>query len=239
MTGSRKMNEVGHISVADIALNFPQSIKILNRYQLDYCCHGRHTFVQACAHARVDPDRVWGEIEMELPIPGPGLGHRFSTWDAPILLDFIVQNHHAFIRMQLPHLRQLISETAKRHGRNFPELLEVKETFAMLADQMLGHIDREELVVFPAIRRITSRDIPLITVPLLPNLQQPIAALERDHDHGVELIKLIRTFTGHYRSPVPTDPTLELTYKLLEEFDEDVTQHIHLENNVLFPKVKI
>jgi regulator of cell morphogenesis and NO signaling len=239
MTITQKMEEMSHYTVADVALNFPQAIKILNRYELDYCCKGNKLFTQACNKARLDPLKIWGEIERELPIPGPEQRHRFSVWDAPLLIDFIVQNHHEYVRIAVPQLRELIGKVTDTHGNELMELKEIQFNFDLLADELLEHLPKEEQVIFPAIRRLTTREVTAPQSPLLANIQTPILVMENEHEHHGELLKLMRSLTNHYTPPFKTCPTLHLMYKLLEEFDEDLMQHIHLENNILFPKVKL
>jgi regulator of cell morphogenesis and NO signaling len=225
-------------TVAEIALDFPQSIRILNRYELDFCCNGGKSFMEACRIAHVDPTKVWDEISQELPIPRGNGSRRFHTWEVPTLIDFIVQNHHEYIRISAPQLHELIGKIALQHASDHPELLEIQILFSALTDELFEHLPKEEEIIFPAIRRITTSRLSASNEVLVANLQGPVLVLEIEHSHATELLKQLRAITAHYQAPEDVCPTYQLMYRLLEEFDDDLIQHIHLENNVLFPKIK-
>lgn len=226
-------------TIAEIALDFPHAIKILNRYELDYCCHGTTSFADACHRNHVNPLRVWDEILNELPIPAGIQSHHFLTWDVPLLIDFIVQNHHEFIRVSVPQLQELIERITANHSDEYDWLPEMKENFDILAEELFDHLPKEEEILFPAIRRIATSPLSASKSPLLANIQATISAMESEHTHAADILKLLRTLTHHYTAPRGICPTFQLMFRLLEEFDDDLVQHIHLENNILFSKVKI
>lgn len=226
-------------TIAEIALDFPHAIKILNRYELDYCCHGRTSFADACLRNHVNPSRVWDEILHELPIPAGNQSRHFLTWDVPLLIDFIVQNHHEYVRVSVPQLKELVEKITANHANEYPWLPEMKENFDLLAEEIIDHLPKEEEILFPAIRRIATSPLSASKSPLLANIQGTIAAMESEHAHAADILKLLRSLTHHYTAPVGSCPTFQLMYRLLEEFDDELVQHIHLENNILFSKVKI
>lgn len=226
-------------TIAEIALDFPHAIKILNRYGLDYCCQGKTSFADACQKKRINPDRVWSEIMNELPIPAGNQSQHFLTWDIPLLIDFIKQNHHEYIRVSVPQLQELIRKITINHSIEYPWLPELKENFDILVEELRDHLPKEEEILFPAIRRIATSPLSASKSPLLANIQGTISVMESEHTHAADILKLLRTLTNHYRAPQGSCPTYQLMYRLLEEFDDDLVQHIHLENNILFSKVKI
>jgi regulator of cell morphogenesis and NO signaling len=236
MTTSDNLLDFNRYTVADIALNFPQAIKVLHRYDLDYCCNGKKPFVQACEKAHLDSRQIWDEIVREVPYDNTRI--KFGTWDANLLIDFILQHHHEYVRSAIPEIKELLEKVCKVHGADTPELLDVQLHFNALAEELLNHLPKEEQVLFPAIKKMASATS-AIGINLLAHVQQPVAVMEHEHDRAGELIKLIRTLTNHYKIPEYACPTFQLTYRMLEEFDADLMQHIHLENNILFPKVKI
>lgn len=226
-------------TIAEIALDFPHAIKVLNRYELDYCCHGTILFEDACLRKHLSPGRVWSEILNELPIPAGIQSHHFLTWDVPLLIDFIVQNHHEYIRVSVPQLRELIRKISDNHKAEYPWLPEMRENFDILVEELFDHLPKEEEILFPAIRRIATSPLSASRSPLLANIQGTISVMESEHAHAADILKLIRNLSNHYHPPKGACPTFALMYRLLEEFDDDLVQHIHLENNILFSKVKI
>lgn len=220
-------------SVADTAMLFPNAIHLLDQYGLDYCCQGKQSFFEACLNAGLQPETIWSELQEANQVP---LIQRmkFETWDPNLLIDFILQHHHAYVRESIPQLQGLLDKVCDVHGLDSPYLLEVRDTFRALADELLNHLPKEEEIVFPAIRKIlVSGDAGTSFV------QTPVQVMEHEHDRAGEWVKKLRKLTQQYTPPASACPTFQMTYKLLREFDQDLIQHIHLENNLLFPNVKV
>lgn len=223
-------------TVADLALSFPKAIGILNKNNLDYCCHGKTGFVAACESADLNPHKVWQEILEANLKQGPENRMQFEAWDPTLLMDFITQHHHTYVRESIPQIQELLNKVSDVHGNDRPYLLTVRETFNELANELLNHLPKEELILFPAIRKILDSDSASGTCEFV---QAPLHVMEDEHDRAGDLVKTLRGLTGNYSAPIDACPTFQFTYKLLKEFDEDLIQHIHLENNILFPKVKL
>jgi regulator of cell morphogenesis and NO signaling len=224
------------LTVAEIALNFPQSVKVLHRYGIDYCCNGNKLFIKACQRAKVDANKIWLEINSELPIPGFNKRLHFKNWGTDMLMDYILQQHHEYIRMTIPEIKSLLSIICSVHSDD-TDLADIRIHFHALSDELLEHLPVEEQVLFPALRRITKSAASLENYTLLWNVQINIEAMEREHKRAGELMKEIRILTNNYTPPIHACPTFQMAYRMLEEFEQDMMQHIHLENNVLFPRV--
>jgi regulator of cell morphogenesis and NO signaling len=226
------------ISVAELAIIHPTAVQVFNTYNIDYCCGGKRPFREACEKAGVDSDTIIAALQKaEVTTTNGTL--RYDTWDAPLIAQFIVQHHHQYVRESIPMLLQLIDKVYDAHGDREPELSELKETFAALADELLHHMEKEEVVLFPGIQRLyEDSTIPVEFTPIPLNLSAPMQVMEDEHTHAGDLIKHIRVLTKNYVPPAGACPTYRVTYKRLQEFDQDLMQHIHLENNVLFAKVK-
>lgn len=226
------------ISVAELAIAHPGAAHVFNLYHIDYCCGGKRPFREACEKAGVNPDTIIAALQKGETTTNTGT-LRYDTWDAPLISQFIVQQHHRYVRECIPMLRELIDKVYAAHGDREPELSELKETFATLADELLAHMEKEEVVLFPGIQRLFAEStIPVEFTPIPMNLGAPMQVMEDEHTHAGDLIKHIRKLTHHYSPPADACPTYRVTYKRLQEFDQDLMQHIHLENNVLFAKVK-
>jgi regulator of cell morphogenesis and NO signaling len=227
--------DLQNFTVADIALNYPQAIRILNRCGLDYCCNGKIPFREACENRNLNPSTVWQQIEDEIQLAGRNHRREFKNWETNLLIDFILQHHHEYVRLTIPQIKNLLQTVCQVHEVN-PELQEVKQHFEALAEDLLGHLPREEDVLFPALRRLTKPVLP--ELPIMDSVQKTISVMEHEHGRAGQLIRTIRKLTNDYTIPAHACPTFQLLYRLLEEFEYDVMQHIHLENNILFPKAK-
>jgi regulator of cell morphogenesis and NO signaling len=181
----------------------------------------------------LDPAKVRAEIQ-EAPAGGQVL--RPELWESGFLADFIVQQHHAFVRNAIPELEALLDRVCERHGHDTPELLAIRDVFADLAEELTQHMHKEELVLFPAIKRLKGKQ--LDEHPIEGMLQAPIAAMEREHQAAGMLVKQIRSLSGNYTPPEFACPTFRITFQRLREFDEDLMRHIHLENNILFERFR-
>lgn len=235
MTTTHNFLEMENISVADVALTFPQALEILHRHNLDYCCGGKKPFVEVCEKAGLNAESIWKELQYAKANAGADQRMRFDTWDAPLLIDFILQHHHNYVRESIPHIQELLDKVCDVHGMDSPFLLQVRDDFNALAQELLDHLPKEEEILFPAIRKLyATQDSNATTF----NLQAPITVMEDEHENAGTLIKSIRQLTNQYTPPEYACPTFQATYSMLEQFDKDLMQHIHLENNILFPKAK-
>jgi regulator of cell morphogenesis and NO signaling len=225
-------------TVADVATLFPDALEILNRYNLDYCCGGKKPFVEVCEKAGLDAESIWREIQSVTPDRGADNRMRFDTWDSNLLIDFIIQHHHKYVRESIPMIQELLDKVCEVHKEDSPFLLAVRDRFSRLAEELLNHLPKEEEILFPAARKLFNYRASADSqggVPL--HLDAPISVMEHEHDEAGRLIKGIRALTDNYTPPGFACPTYKITYVMLSQFDKDLMQHIHLENNILFPKI--
>lgn len=229
--------EMTTAAVADIALNFPQAIDLLNEYNLDYCCNGKKNFVGVCKSRQLNPETIWNEIMEKKQLASSDSRLKFQNWEPALLIDFIVQHHHSYVRESLPRITELLNKVCSVHANDSPQLAEIRNLFDQVAEELLEHMPKEEVVLFPAIRRITGKTNNGVSSASI-NVQAPIVTMEHEHEAVGDLVKRIRILTDQYTPPLHACPTFQLTYRLLKEFDHDLMQHIHLENNILFPMVR-
>ena len=230
--------DIENITIAEVATTFPQAPEILGMYNLDYCCGGKTPFAEACKAAGVEATLVLQQIrkhETEGSIDGR---IQFGDWSIPLLVDFIVQHHHAYVRKNIPLIQAVLDKICEVHCDDSPFLLDVHENFDRLADELTGHMPKEEKILFPAALKL-HEDIVVHgdQQHILMRLESPIAVMEHEHDEAGRLIKSIRSLTSGYTPPDFACPTYKLAYTMLQQFDADLMQHIHLENNILFPRI--
>jgi regulator of cell morphogenesis and NO signaling len=222
-------------TVAELAVAFPSALSVFEKYNIDYCCGGHRSLEEACLRIGLNPLKVKQEIEQT---KGAEILQAFrpERWSSSLLIDFIVQNHHSFVEDAIPEIQALLDKVCAAHGSDTLELFSIREDFLDLAEELTSHMKKEEFVLFPAIKRLESQMH--ADHPLAGAIQSPISAMEHEHDHAGDLIKRIRTLSQNYTPPDFACPTFQITYKKLREFDNDLTRHIHLENNILFERMK-
>ncbi|MCD9018783.1 iron-sulfur cluster repair di-iron protein [Parachryseolinea silvisoli] len=226
--------EGGVPTVAQLAIDHPGALSVFTRYNIDYCCGGHRSLEEACMRMGLDPVKIQSEIQ-EAPAGVQVL--RPETWGSAFLTDFIVQQHHAFVRKAIPELEALLERVCERHGQDTPALLPIRNAFMELAEELTLHMEKEELILFPTIKRLENPE-PDYHHPLGRMLQAPIAAMEDEHKAAGNLIRQIRLLSDNYTPPEFACPTFRITFQRLREFDEDLMRHIHLENNILFERFK-
>ncbi len=234
MTQTYPAQDLSSITIAHVAVSFPPSIEIFNRYKLDYCCNGKKPFATACETAGLDAASVWEEIHRATFTSSSDETIKFDTWGTPLLVDFIIQHHHRYARVTIPQLLEQLNKVCYAHRDESPYLIEVKKNFHTLSVDLLNHLTEEEEVVFPAILTAAAQRDDTST---FPDSGPVIAQLQNDHKTAGDLIKSLRALTTDYTPPDSACATLRVTYIMLREFDKDLMRHIHLENNILFPRV--
>lgn len=152
------------------------------------------------------------------------------------MIDYIIQNHHAFVRKEIPELQAFLSKVCNAHGNDVPALLQIRQNFVDLSQELLDHMEKEELILFPAIKRLEAQNNE--NHPLVSTLQNPVLAMEHEHVIAGNLVKQIQVLSNDYTPPDFACPTFRITFKKLQAFDQDLMMHIHLENNILFARIK-
>jgi regulator of cell morphogenesis and NO signaling len=229
------MLEDGVTTVARAAVSFPGALSVFTKYNIDYCCGGHRSIEDACIRVGLDPEKIKAEI-LQASGDDAGPNVRPENWSSTLLVDYIIQNHHAFVRKAIPEIQAFLEKVCDAHGKDCPELLNIREDFLDLSEELISHMEKEELLLFPAIKRLESQKNE--DYPLTSSIQGPIHVMEHEHVIAGDLVKRIRSFSNNYTPPDFACPTFRITFKKLQEFDNDLMRHIHLENNVLFERVK-
>lgn len=227
--------EGNDLTVAQLAIAHPGALAVFTKYNIDYCCGGNRSLVEACHRVGLDPDLIRAEIDEASPTDS-ALALKPETWSSGLLIDFIVQNHHSYIKSVTPEIEALLDRVCDRHGNDCLELLKVRECFRDLTEELTLHMEKEEKVLFPLIRRMELSGAEATS--LEKKVLGPIAAMEAEHESAGDLIKQIRYLSNNYTPPDFACPTFQITYRKLKEYDNDLMRHIHLENNILFGRFK-
>lgn len=219
------------VRVADLVVEQPTRARVFERFGIDYCCGGRVPLAQACADRGVPLSDVLEALSQPL-VPGPeDIDWAGATLAA--LVDHVVTVHHGYLRDELPQLMALVEKVAGRHGEGHPELLEVRETFAGLADELATHMFKEEQILFPACLALEQGAAPAFPFGSVGN---PIAMMIHEHDEVAAALGRIRQLTGDFEPPAGACTSYRAMLDRLHALDLDVRRHVHEENNVLFPR---
>jgi regulator of cell morphogenesis and NO signaling len=222
-------------TVAQLAVSHPGALAVFTKYNIDYCCGGHRTVEDACQRVGLDPEKIKSEI-LQSPATEDSKAFRPENWSSTFLVDYIIQNHHRYVKNAIPEIQAFLDKVCDAHGNDSLELLLIRENFFDLSEELLSHMEKEERVLFPAIKRLEAQNE--VDHPLISTLQVPIGAMEHEHVIAGDLVKQIRASSNNYTPPDFACPTFRITYKKLQEFDNDLMRHIHLENNILFERIK-
>ena len=220
------------MSVAEIARSAPATIKVFQQHGMDFCCGGRIPLMDACVAAGLDPDVVVAEL-----VDVTRIATDDRDWNAaPLseLIQHIQERYHTPLREELPRLSTMMTKVLQRHGDRLPDVLPpLRETFEELRDRLSAHMSREDVVLFPAIERADSAGG---IGGSWSWIDEPIDVMEAEHAEAGAALAKMRELTNGYRPPDDACPTFRGLYYGLAEFERTMHVHVHLENNILFPR---
>jgi regulator of cell morphogenesis and NO signaling len=224
-------------TVREIALDQPSSIRVFEHFGIDYCCGGRKPLTEACAAGNLEVATVIAALEAAEKGPAP-MGENWSSGSLEKLSAHIVATHHAYVRSELPRLAVLAEKVVRRHGDTQAQLPLIQAKLALLDEELTQHLAKEEVVLFPY---VTKLERALATGSTLPHgcfgtVANPISMMTAEHDAAGGLLAEMRELSFHFTPPAGACPTYCAFYAGLKEFEQDLHQHIHLENNILFPR---
>jgi regulator of cell morphogenesis and NO signaling len=224
-------------TVREIALEEPSSIRVFESFGIDYCCGGRKPLREACAASSVDVDAVIAALEAAAS--GPALSTEdWSLKTMEELVSHIVATHHAYVNRELPRLAVLAQKVVNRHGTTRAELVELQSVLATLDEDLTQHLAKEEAILFPYIVQLERSNTEGTPKPpaCFGTVASPVAMMTAEHDAAGLLLAQIRRLSDNFTTPEGACPTFHAYYDGLKEFELDLHQHIHLENNILFPR---
>ncbi len=223
---------LGQIAAKDL-----RKAQVFKKYGLDFCCGGKKTVKEACAEKGLDVTKVEQELQQadKLPASRP---IPYGDWSLDFLADYIVNTHHSYVRKTLPDIKTYAEKVMKVHGNRHPELLRINQLVGEVNAELTGHLVKEEKILFPYIKAlVAAKDN---TQPLqaahFGTVQSPINMMEMEHELVGRNLEEIRKLSNNYSLPEDACASYSLLYRMLDEFEEDLHLHIHLENNILFPK---
>lgn len=222
---------LGQIAAKDL-----RKAAVFKKYGLDFCCGGKKTVKEACFDKGLDVTRIEHELQQvdkdvsARPLP-------YNDWSLDFLADYIVNTHHSYIKKSLPDIRSCAAKVAQVHGSVHPELLPIHQLVESLSIELLAHLEKEETILFPFIKKLASvASGQALAYSPFGLIENPITVMEAEHETAGTILEEIRSLTNNYTLPEDACASYSLLYRLLNEFENDLHLHVHLENNILFPK---
>ena len=233
----RTNDELGDKLIGQIAASDLRKAEVFRKYGIDFCCGGKQTLKEACADKGLEITAV----EEALGKASASSGQRpldFDAWRLDFLAEYIVNMHHGYIKKALPDLLAFASKVARVHGAHHPELIRIQELAELVARELTTHMDKEETILFPYIQLLSEAGRSGKDTRPAPfgSIGNPIRMMEDEHDEAGKIMAEIRSLSGEYIIPEDACTSYTMLYRMLEEFEHDLHIHVHLENNILFPK---
>jgi regulator of cell morphogenesis and NO signaling len=218
--------------IADIVSAVPSSMKVFERHGIDFCCGGQRPVGDACSAQGVPIETLRADIAAAAAQPEADT----RLWTSATLSDLIahiLDRYHAKLAQDMPGLTRMADKVAAVHGERHPETLDVARLFQGLRDELDSHMMKEEQILFPIVRQVEQG---VGAHPMAAHIAQPIRVMEREHQSAGVVLARLRELSGGYALPADGCSTFQALYAGLEEFERDLHAHIHLENNILFPR---
>ncbi|MGB3345393.1 MAG: iron-sulfur cluster repair di-iron protein [Aequorivita sp.] len=223
-------------TVADVVTENIKAAHVFKKHGIDFCCGGGVSIKRACEKAKIDPAII--EAELLKLVTVPDRASDYNNWKLDFLTDHIINVHHHYVEESSPLLLQYAKRVNHVHGHHYTELAEIEALVLQVVQAMAGHQRKEELILFPFIKKLVKAEREGAEVPTVHfgSVENPIKMMEDEHEEAGEIMRKIAELSDNYTPPQGACNTYRAFFAKLDEFEQDLHQHIHLENNILFPK---
>ena len=213
-----------------------RTASVFSANKIDFCCKGNRTLDEVCNQKGLDVYDVLAQLEKATESNNSTI--EFNTWELDLLIDYIEKKHHRYVEEKAPILLSFLLKLEQVHGAAHPELFEIKNLFKRTVDELTLHMKKEELILFPYIEQMVeaARNKTPLSAPGFGTVANPIAMMMEEHENEGNRFEKIVAISNNYTPPADGCNTYKVTFQMLQEFESDLHTHIHLENNILFPK---
>jgi regulator of cell morphogenesis and NO signaling len=224
-------------TIGDVVSKNFKTARIFEDFGLDFCCGGRKTISEACREKGIDLEKVLNALS-QLGENGSSQINGANKWSLDFLADYIVNKHHSYVSQSLPVISEKAKKVADVHGEHHPETKDIYSLFMNVSEELQSHMMKEERMLFPYIKELveSQKQNNPVYYPPFGMVANPISVMEAEHDSAGNTLKEISRLSNKYTAPEDACETFKVLYKELREFEDDLHVHIHLENNILFPK---
>lgn len=234
---SKRITGENDETLGQIAAKDLRKAQVFKKYGLDFCCGGKKTVKQACAEKGLDVTKVEQELQQadQLPSTRP---LPYGDWSLDFLADYIVNTHHLYVKKNLPDIKAYAEKVTKVHGNHHTELVRIRQLVEDINTELLAHMVKEERILFPYIKELelAKNNRKSLNAAHFGTVQNPISMMEMEHENVGQNLETIRELSNNYSLPEDACASYSMLYRMLDEFEEDLHLHIHLENNILFLK---
>lgn len=227
------MNSYIEKTIGEIVAQDYRTAAVFEQFGIDFCCKGNRTIQDACAAKNISSDAVIQQLTA-LPPANLVIEEDYVQWPMDKLTNHIEERHHGYVNEKMPLLLQYLEKVSKVHGKEHPEVVDIYELFRECAAELSMHMKKEELILFPFIRKIAGSN-QLTKMPHFGTVENPVNMMRHEHDTEGERFRKIAVLSNDYTPPADACNTYRVSYAMLKEFEQDLHLHIHLENNILFP----
>lgn len=224
-------------TIGELVTKDYRKAQVFKKYGIDFCCGGKKTLSEVSEKKGISLQELKAELKAVETQEG-GSSISFDKWELDFLSDYITNTHHQYVRENVPFIGELAQKVARVHGANHPEAVQTAAVFARIAQDLTQHIMKEDTILFPFIKELVAAKKNGSALPdsAFGEVANPIEMMEEEHEQAGEDMEEIRALTNDYQIPADACTSYRLLYQKLEEFENDLHKHVHLENNILFPK---
>ncbi|MCL5029793.1 MAG: iron-sulfur cluster repair di-iron protein [Bacteroidetes bacterium] len=226
-----------HLTLSQIVTKDHRAAGVFEKYNLDFCCKGNKSLGEACKEKGLNAEEILSELQSVNIVPNEN-NLRFNDWELDFLVDYIINNHHQYVKDSIPVVSAHANKVASVHGKNHPETIELNKIFTVVYKDLKQHLMKEEEILFPYIKYLVKvkNNNSNPERPYFGTIANPIKLMESEHTSAGDNLFSIRKLTDNYTLPADACTTYTTYYKELKEFEEDLHKHVYLENSILFPK---
>lgn len=223
--------------IGEIVAEDYRTAAIFKNHGIDFCCHGNRSINEACVPQKINKEKLIAALK-DITKNRQQITSDFQSWPLDLLINYIEKKHHRYIRAQLPMLQEYLEKICKVHGQRHPELFEIRDLFVHSEMEFMVHMQKEEKVLFPFIIKMIEDSVEghHTVNAAFDSVEMPIINMMHEHQTEGERFRKIKDLSNNYTTPDDGCNTYRVAYSLLQEFENDLHLHLHLENNILFPK---
>lgn len=231
------LNNLRTQTVGNIVANNWKAASVFEKYEIEFCCTGNMALESACAKKNVKIEEIEADLGSVLN-DAPSNETDYNSWELDFLASYIENTHHKYVTDMLPQIMVHLNKISDVHGAMHPELFEIRNIFEGITHELTSHMKKEEFMIFPIIKKMvwSLKNNQPIQMPAFGTIANPIGVMMQDHDHEGGNMREIAKLSSNYTVPADGCTTYEVAFKMLADFEKNLHKHIHLENNILFPK---